>query len=51
MLVDYRLHPAIVVAEDRLRGNRDRAASPNRGARRIFRVDDSRPSGREMGRR
>lgn len=51
MLVDYRLHPGILVAEDRARGIRDHTAIANRGIRRIFRVGDSRPTGREMERR
>jgi hypothetical protein len=51
MLVDYRLHPGILTSEDRARGSRDHAAIANRGIRRIFRVGDSRPTSREMGRR
>jgi hypothetical protein len=50
MLVDYRLHPGILVAEDRARGSRD-AANANRGIRRVFRVGDNRPTSREMERR
>jgi hypothetical protein len=51
MLVDYRLHPAILAAEDRGRGTRGYTALPNRGIRRIFRVGDDRQISREMGRR
>ena len=50
-MLDYRLHYAIMVAEDRVRGTRDHTSSQNRGIRRIFRVNESRPAGREMGRR
>ena len=49
-MLDYRLHYPTLVAEDRGRGGRDNGAL-NRGIRRIFRVGDSRPQGREMGRR
>ena len=51
MLVDYRLHPAIMAAEDRVRGTRAGFALNERGTRRVFRVGDSRPTSREMGRR
>jgi hypothetical protein len=51
MLVDYRLHPAILGAEDRARGARIYGATANRGSQRIFRVGDSRPISREMERR
>ncbi len=52
MLVDFRLHPGILEAEDRVRSTRDYSAPANRGGiRRIFRVSDSRPIGRELGRR
>ncbi|MEP6468303.1 MAG: hypothetical protein ABJC24_00875 [Chloroflexota bacterium] len=51
MLVDYRLHPAILAAEDRVRGTRDYTVLANRGTRRIFRVGDAREIIREMGRR
>lgn len=51
MLVDYRLHPAILVAQERVRGTREPALDQHRGIRRIFRVGDSRPASREMGRR
>jgi len=51
MLVDYRLHPAIIAAEDRVRGTRDSFAMTGHGIRRVFRVGDSRPTSRETGRR
>lgn len=51
MLVDYRLHPAILAAEDRARDARDSSPLAGRGARRIVRVGDNRPISREMGRR
>lgn len=51
MLVEYRLHPAIFDAEDRVRGVREHTAVANRGIRRIFRVGDSRPTSRQMERR
>ena len=51
MLVDYRLHPAIIEAEDRVRDARNYGATANRGIRRIFRVGDSRPISREIERR
>jgi hypothetical protein len=50
-MLDYRLHYPTLVAEDRGRGARDNGALQNRGIRRIFRVGDSRPQAREMGRR
>jgi hypothetical protein len=50
-MLDYRLHYAILAAEDRVRGSRDHVASQNRGVRRIFRVGGSRPAIREIGRR
>ena len=50
-MLDYRLHYAILAAEDRVRGSRDHVAAQNRGIRRVFRVGGSRPSIREMGRR
>jgi hypothetical protein len=50
-MLDYRLHYAVLAAEDRVRGSRDHVASQNRGIRRVFRVGDSRPAVREMGRR
>ena len=50
-MLDYRLHYAILAAEDRIRGSRDHVASQNRGIRRIFRVGGSRPAIREIGRR
>jgi hypothetical protein len=52
MLVDYRLHPGILVAEDRTRASRDYSpGGASRGIRRIFRFSDSRSTGRETGRR
>jgi hypothetical protein len=50
-MLDYRLHYAILAAEDRVRGTRDHTSSQNRGIRRIFRVGESRQASREMGRR
>jgi hypothetical protein len=50
-MLDYRLHYAILAAEDRLRDSRPHAASQNRGLRRIFRVADGRRQAREAGRR
>jgi hypothetical protein len=50
-MLDYKLHYAILATEDRVRGSREHAASQNRGLRRVFRVGDSRPASREMGRR
>ncbi|MGH2455859.1 MAG: hypothetical protein ACRDHD_06340 [Candidatus Limnocylindria bacterium] len=50
-MLDYRLHYAILAAEDRVRPTRDQAASQNRGVRRVFRVASQRPSGRDAGRR
>jgi len=50
-MLDYRLHYAILAAEDRVRPNRDKLATQNRGVRRIFRIADPRPAGRDAGRR
>jgi hypothetical protein len=51
MLVDYRLHPAILATEDRVRGSREHFAPAERAIRRVFRVGEGRPTSREMGRR
>ena len=51
MLVDYRLHPAILATDDRVRASREHVVSHSHGIRRIFRVGGSRPTIREMGRR
>jgi hypothetical protein len=50
-LVDYRLHPGILTSEDRARESRDHATIAKGGIRRTFRVDYTRPTSREMGRR
>jgi hypothetical protein len=50
-MLDYRLHYAILAAEDRVRGTRDHSSSQNRGIRRIFRFGETRQTSREMGRR
>jgi hypothetical protein len=51
MLVDYRLHPAIQAAEDRVRGSRYHVAPQKHETWRVFRIGASRPAAREMGRR
>lgn len=50
-MLDYRLHYAILAAEDRVRPSRDQAGAQNRGVKRIFRVGRERPVGRDAGRR
>jgi hypothetical protein len=37
-MLDYRLHYAIMAAEDRLRPHRSNVLTPHRGARRVFRL-------------
>ncbi|HET6379877.1 MAG TPA: hypothetical protein VFH63_02420 [candidate division Zixibacteria bacterium] len=50
-MLDYRLHYAILAADDRTRSQRLDSATQNRGVRRIFRITDERKAARETGRR
>lgn len=50
-MLDYRLHYAVMQTEDRLRPARLPVMTPNRGARRVFRLGDGRPVGRQAGAR
>jgi hypothetical protein len=45
-MLDYRLHYAVMAAEDRLRLNRYQRSVQNRGVRRIFRIGESRQGAR-----
>ncbi len=49
-MLDYRLHYAVMQAEDRLRPARQPELTPSRGVRRVFRLG-GRASGRQTGRR
>jgi hypothetical protein len=49
-MLDYRMHYAVMQAEDRLRPARLPAMTPNRGTRRVFRLG-ARPAGRQAGAR
>lgn len=48
-MLDYRMHYAVMQAEDRLRSARQPAMTPNRGARRVFRLGGGRSGGRNAG--
>jgi hypothetical protein len=50
-MLDYRLHYAIMAAEDRNRPTRDQAWAQNRGVKRVFRIGQERPVARDVGRR
>lgn len=52
-MLDYRLplDYAIVRTEDRVRDARGHVPPQNNGIRRVFRIGESRPTIREMGRR
>jgi hypothetical protein len=50
-MLDYRLHYAVMAAEDRLRPARPHVITPNRGVRRILRLSGNREDGRQAGRR
>ena len=45
-MLDYRLHYAVMAAEDRLRPNRSQRSVQNRGVRRVFRIGDTRQNPR-----
>jgi hypothetical protein len=49
-MLDYRLHYAVMQAEDRLRPARQPELTPSRGARRVFRLG-GRASQRRTGSR
>jgi hypothetical protein len=46
-MLDYRMHYAVMQAEDRLRPARQPVLTPNRGPRRVFRLGSGRPVGRQ----
>ncbi|HEX6138958.1 MAG TPA: hypothetical protein VF013_00665 [Candidatus Limnocylindria bacterium] len=49
-MLDYRLHYAVMAAEDRNRPSREQLIAQNRGVRRVFRIEGDRPQ-RTVGRR
>jgi hypothetical protein len=50
-MLDYKLHYAILAAEDRTRPTQAQAWAQNRGVKRVFRIGQDRPVAREAGRR
>jgi hypothetical protein len=50
-MLDYRLHYAVMAAEDRLRPARSPVMTPHRGARRVFRLGSGRDDARTTARR
>jgi hypothetical protein len=50
-MLDYRLHYAVMAAEDRLRPTRPHVMTPNRGVRRILRLAGTREDARQAARR
>lgn len=50
-MLDYRLHYAVMQAEDRLRPSRRSELTPNRGVRRVFRLAGGRGTERRAGHR
>lgn len=50
-MLDYRIHYAVMQAEDRLRPARQPELTPNRGVRRVFRLAGGRGAGRRTGQR
>lgn len=50
-MLDYRLHYAVMQAEDRLRPSRRLELTPNRGVRRVFRLAGRRGGGPRTGQR
>jgi hypothetical protein len=50
-MLDYRLHYAVMAAEDRLRPARPSVITPHRGARRVFRLAGGRQDARTTSRR
>jgi hypothetical protein len=50
-MLDYRLHYAVMATEDRLRPARHSVITPNRGARRVFRLASGRDGARSTTRR
>jgi hypothetical protein len=50
-MLDYRIHYAVLAAEDRVRSTRGRTATEIRGVRRIFRLGDPKLLNRDAGRR
>jgi hypothetical protein len=49
-MLDYRIHYAVMQAEDRLRPVRQPELTPGRGMRRVFRLN-GRPGARRTGQR
>jgi len=49
-MLDYRIHYAVMQAEDRLRPARQPELTPSRGIRRVFRLG-GRAGGRQAGQR
>ena len=49
-MLDYRIHYAVMQAEDRLRPSRQPELTPSRGIRRVFRLG-GRAGGRQAGQR
>ena len=50
-MLDYRMHYAVMQAEDRLRPTRQPELTPGKGLRRVFRLGGGRPDGRQAARR
>jgi hypothetical protein len=50
-MLDYRMHYAVMMAEDRLRPSRQPELTPNRGLRRVFRLGGERVAARDAARR
>ncbi len=50
-MLDYRLHYAVMAAEDRLRPTRQAVITPHRGMRRVFRLAGGRDDARSAARR
>ncbi len=50
-MLDYRLHYAIMAAEDRLRPARPSVMTPHRGVKRVFRLGGGREEARSTARR
>jgi hypothetical protein len=50
-MLDYRIHYAVMQAEDRLRPARLPELTPGRGVRRVFRLGESRTGARQAGQR
>jgi hypothetical protein len=50
-MLDYRMHYAVMQAEDRLRPTRQPELTPSKGVRRVFRLGGGRVADRQAARR